>query len=299
MLAAVEQGKIGELTLRVDGTVPITAASCTLRTAAGVVLSTKDLAVPYAGAVASYSTSGPYTACVMEPLEESEEDGVSAALRAQRLRLVMQYGPPLEPVCERVDAEAETLYFQLPRSSPAPLMVLDPVLRCPVSATDSAELADGYTAEWTYSTDDGDVTTTTYWAVVLRIVPGLTLADVLDREPGFRVLTGTQSDADWQAYFLSAREEVDALLASHGQRIYCVVERSQLTPLLMQALRVVLSRARVYPKDGDPDMYYQDARKALTYLARQTLQNAYLTSGTTGTVTSTMPSRQKVVRLSR
>jgi hypothetical protein len=218
MLARIEKSSTGTLEYRVPGRLPVIEATCALFDSAGAALgAAKDLAVPFAADISSVAQSGNYSVLALDIDEAGSE--LSASLRGRRIRLAMDKGPDLEPIVEAVDLENETISVDLPRSVGTPLVAIDPVLVCPVTALESATIGEAYEARWTWElSDETTGTGTNYWSVVLRAVPSLTLADVLDRNDSFRALLGTVGESSWRSWLEAAREEVDVLMAQHGRR---------------------------------------------------------------------------------
>lgn len=279
MLQAAEQGKTGTITFRVPDCAVLEDIAYAIITPSGTTLRSGTLSDPYQAEVDAQADSGDYRELTMD----DDVFAVDASLRGQRIRCIMDFGPPVEALVEATDDTADKLYVRIPPRSGDVVSVVLPVLSLDLLATDTATLGDGYRVEWTYEADSVDCTATTMFAVVRRVVPSLTWAEVLDRDPTMRLWVEGRDSADYRAILEAARERVDTEMANHGQRIYCIAERDQLAPLFVHAVRVVSAEAGIMPAQfaqQDPSGYLLSLQRDFARLAKQVLQNAYLAEPT-------------------
>ena len=268
MRQAVQKDAGGLIRLRVPDCVDLETATYTVYDPADSLLSGPTaITDPYSSAVSAQSSSGDLTSLsVTSP---------PAELRGQRIRCVPATGGSLDLRVEGVTATA--VLVRLPRYGATIASVMLPELAAAVGSATCANTGRGYRVRWSYEADGVSTTRDTRYDVVYSVVPGISWAECLDRDPTLRVYLSTAGDIDYESMIDLAREAVDLEMGRYGDRSDCIAEHDDLVPLLVRAAQVKAAEVGLAPPAyrANPQTWLEYCRRRFTDECKSVLQTAY------------------------
>jgi len=204
-----------------------------------------------------------------------------AAFKGHRLRVDCDKGPPQWPICESVTTGTSGKVGVRLDVGTTPTTVSYPLLSYTVLSTYTDDCGPAYRVEWKWSVGSDTQTAASYFDIVLQpLCLTVTLGDFLSHYPGYRSIFQQKraNSPDWVSILDTAPELVEQAIARHGQRMYYVGGEEVLRPLLIDAVLVLLARAKYAPGISAAEIlqYQLDCERKLEARAKDILRSAYL-----------------------
>jgi hypothetical protein len=268
MRQAIQRAVGGHITVRIAGCTSLENATYSVYDPSDTLLDgPHSIDDPYADTVSAAAASGDLTALsVTSPPSE---------LRGRRLRCVPATGGSLDLRVEGVDTAA--VLVRLPRYGATIASVLLPELTAEIPAASVPSNGRGYRVRFTFDADEIPTTRDMRFDVLEAVVPGISWAELLDRDPSMRMYLATSGDIDYESLIELARETVDLEMGKYGDRSACIAEHDDLVPLLVRAVTVKAAEMGFIPPahKASPLQYLDYIRRQFASECKSVLQTAY------------------------
>lgn len=268
MRQAVQRNVGGSITVRISGADALDTATYSVYDHSDALLyGPASIADPYASSVSTQAASGDLAALsVASP---------PAELRGRRLRCIPSTGGSLDLRVEGVDTAA--VLVRLPRYGATIASVLLPELTATIPASTAVSNGRGYRVRFAYEADRVATTRDVRYDVLETVVPGISWAECLDRDPSLRLYLATGGDIDYESIIELARETVDLEMGKYGDRSACIAEHDDLVPLLVRAVSVKAAEMGFIPPahKASPLQYLDYIRRQFSAECKSVLQTAY------------------------
>lgn len=205
----------------------------------------------------------------------------AATLKGKRLRVDCDKGPPQWPVCESVTTGVSGKVGVRLDVGTTPVTISYPLLSYTVADTYTGDVSPAMRVEWKWTLNGDARTAATYFDIALQPLSlTITMGDFLSHYPGYRSIWQTRraNSPDWVSILDTAPELVHEAIGRHGQRTYYIGGEETVRPLLVDAVLVLLARAKYAPgiNANEIEGYTRDVERRFESKARDLLRTAYM-----------------------